>query len=130
MEGIQGRIKGIIIGCGKIAGYFDNGQIQEPSTVYSYAQAIHLSRFLAIEACVDLVEEKAKKIASRYKISHWYTNYNKALKALKPKFVIVATPDQTHFQITKEILLKAHLIKNISNLEKQIFFQRKPIKRF
>jgi predicted dehydrogenase len=107
MEGIQGRIKGIIIGCGKIAGYFDNGQIQQPSKVYSYAEAMHLSRFLAIDACVDLVEEKAKKIADRYKIPHCYTNYNKALKALKPKFIIVATPDQTHFQITKEILLSA-----------------------
>jgi len=107
MERIQRRIKGLIVGCGKIAGYFDQEQVQHPSKVYSYAEAMHLSSFLELEACVDLVEEKAKKIADQYKIPYTYTDYNKAIKELNPKFVIVATPDQTHFKITREILLSS-----------------------
>jgi len=113
MERIQERIKGVIIGCGKIAGFFDQNLFQSPSTVYSYAGAMHTSSFLFLEGCVDVVEEKAKKIANLYSIPHTYTDYHRAIRELSPEFVIVSTPDNTHFQISKEILLSANCPKLI-----------------
>ena len=121
MEKIQRRIKGVIIGCGKISGYFDEKIKYDKSSIYSYSSAIFSSDFLKIEGCVDINEKKAKKISDLFNIPFYFKDYSEALKALKPEFVIIATPDQTHFEITKQILISSNCPKLIV-VEKPICF--------
>ena len=104
MEAIQNKIKGVIVGCGKIAGIFDKREKRPSADLYSYCSSIANSKILKLEGCADIDLNKAKKLAAQFEIPKVSNDYVDLLNSIQPEFVIVATPDETHFDIVKRIL--------------------------
>lgn len=93
--------KSIIIGCGKIAGFYDqnlNGR------VYSHAHAYSLHEKIKVTDYVDIVISKAEKLASKYKSNNFSDNYLESIRLNRADIVSVCTPDETHFKIVSDIL--------------------------
>lgn len=103
MESVQNRVNGILIGCGKVGGFFDTLNVKSLNEVYSYAEAISRLPSLNLVACVDIDIDKANKIGDNYKITKRAKTIQE-LNDLTFSFVIVATPDETHFSITMQLL--------------------------
>lgn len=103
MESIQNVVNGILIGCGKIGGFFDIHNAKSLNEVYSYAEAISCIPSLNLVACVDINIQKANTVADKYKIERRAKNIDE-LSDISPSFVIVATPDDTHFLVTMQLL--------------------------
>ena len=94
--------KAMIIGCGKIAGYYDR---TDNEYVYSHAHAYSNNPFCEIDCYVDVDMRKAKILASKYyNNAHLENDYIYALERYKPDVVSVCTPDDTHYGIVKAIL--------------------------
>jgi len=98
-------LKVLIVGCGKIAGI----QSQLTST---HGGAYHANKNIKISACFDIDLKKSKNFAKLY---HCQVELNllEALNKHKPDIVSVCTPDNTHFEITKELLTNNHKPKVI-----------------
>ena len=103
MESVQNEVNGILIGCGKIGGFFDTLNPKPLNEVYSYAEAISHIPSLKLVACVDIDIDKANKIADKYKIAKRTKSIDE-VSDLTFSFVIVATPDETHFSVTMQLL--------------------------
>ena len=103
MEAIQRIRKGVIIGCGKIAGIYSNEETSL-NEAYSYCEAIKTSKFLKIHGCADLEYEKANQLAEKFNIPEVSNNYFNLIKKIKPDFVIVSTSTESHFEIVNKIL--------------------------
>lgn len=105
MERIQKKIKGILIGCGKIGGFYDTPDSKAASKeIYSYVSAIDRSNTLELVGCVDINIKKAFSLAQRFNIAKHESSFNNLIAKEVPSFVIVATPDATHFAIVSELL--------------------------
>ncbi len=105
MERIQKKIKGILIGCGKIGGFYDTPDSTASSKeIYSYVAAIDRSNTLELVGCVDINIKKASSLAQRFKIAKHESSFDKLIAKEVPSFVIVATPDSTHFTIVSQLL--------------------------
>ena len=98
-------LKVLIVGCGKIAGR----QSQLKST---HGGAYHANKNIEIAACFDIDLVKSKNFAKLY---HCQAELNllDALSKHKPDIVSVCTPDNTHFEITKDLLTNNHKPKVI-----------------
>jgi predicted dehydrogenase len=89
--------KVVIIGCGKIAG-------GEPSAgAETHAGAYAKNEFVEIAGCVDLHAERLRNFAEKYSCTA-HANVFEALAAHSPDIVSICTPDQTHFEIVKQVL--------------------------
>jgi len=77
-----------VIGCGNIANY------------------AHLPNLLKtgqkLIATCDIVEEKARQAAEKFKADRFYTDYKKVLESKDLDAVIIATPPDTHKEIAVE----------------------------
>ena len=105
MERIQKKIKGILIGCGKIGGFYDKPNSTFASKeIYSYASAIERNNTLELVGCVDIDIEKASSLAKKFNIAEYDSSFDKLIYKEVPSFVIVATPDATHFAVVSELL--------------------------
>tara|TARA_B100001057_G_scaffold296061_1_gene296182 strand:+ start:1864 stop:2868 length:1005 start_codon:yes stop_codon:yes gene_type:complete len=105
MEKIQEKIKGILIGCGKIGGFYDTPDSTAVSKeIYSYAAAIDRNKTLELVGCVDIEIEKASSLAEKFNIPKHESSFDKLITKEVPSFVIVATPDATHFSIVFKLL--------------------------
>ncbi len=102
MEAIQRKIKGVLIGCGKIAGIYGNNK--SLTHIYSYCDSIAQSKTLKVEGCVDKDLKKAKELGAKFGIPKISDNYVNLLNDIEPQFVIVATPNETHFEIVNRVL--------------------------
>ena len=96
--------KSLIIGCGKIAGYFDSSS----SPVYSHARAYSICNKTLLSACCDIDFKKASFLSSKYK-AYAYSDYIEAIKEVRPDIISVCTPTGTHFQVLSDILKQPHL---------------------
>ena len=103
MESVQNGVNGILIGCGKIGGFFDTINPKPLNEVYSYAEAISRIPSLKLVACVDIDIDKANTIADKYKIARRAKSIDE-VSDLTFSYVIVATPDETHFSVTMQLL--------------------------
>jgi predicted dehydrogenase len=56
-----------------------------------------------ITAVCDLVESKAREIASAYGIPRWYTDWRDMVAAEKPDFADIVTPPDTHEAMCREL---------------------------
>ncbi|MGB7403213.1 MAG: Gfo/Idh/MocA family oxidoreductase [Arcobacter sp.] len=93
--------KSIIIGCGKIAGLYDD---MNNSFVYSHARAYQNNSLIDVVCYVDNDESRAKTLANKYCSNHYSSDYKEAIKLYKPDVVSVCTPDSTHFEVVNTIL--------------------------
>ncbi len=95
------RHKSFIIGCGKIAGLYDN---PDADSVYSHVKAYIDNDQIDIVGCCDLNIKNSRKLAEKYNLDVYECNHIEALEITKPDIVSICTPDNTHFEITKSIL--------------------------
>lgn len=93
--------KAIIIGCGKIAGLYDD---MNNSFVYSHARAYQNNSLIDVECYVDNDESRAKTLANKYCSNNYSNDYKEAIKLYKPDVVSICTPDLTHFEVVNTIL--------------------------
>jgi predicted dehydrogenase len=80
-----------VIGCGGIANY------------------AHLPNLVKLEqvnliATCDIIEERAKQAASKFKVSKFFTDYKDVLELKDLDAVVVATPPDTHKEIAIEAM--------------------------
>lgn len=97
-----------VIGCGNIANY------------------AHLPNLLKtgqkLVATCDIVEERAKQAAEKFKADRFYTDYEKVLESKDIDAVIIATPPDTHKEIAvdavksnKHVFLEKPLAANLED---------------
>lgn len=94
--------KAMVIGCGKIAGFFDKSM---DGPVYSHARGYFVNPDIEVVDYVDINLEKARKLAKKYNSNKFSENFIEPINTNKPDVVSICTPDNTHFSILKEILL-------------------------
>jgi len=107
-------IKAIIIGCGKIAGLYDD---IDDDYIYSHAKAYSLNENIDLIGCCDLDIDNAKKLSEKYSIKMFSSDYIEMMKNNKIDIISVCTPNNTHFNITKSIL-ESDFLPKIIFLEK------------
>lgn len=78
-------IKFVLIGCGRIS--------------ERHFEAISQISDAEIIACCDVIEERAKNAAQKYKIEKYYTDYVKMLDTEKPDAVLICGPSGLHPQM-------------------------------
>jgi predicted dehydrogenase len=105
-------IKALIIGCGKIAGNNELGNLNTHAGAYSNLDNAK------IVGCIDKDHNKAKIFSEQYNCPA-ENDIKLCLKKYIPDVVSVCSSDNTHFEITKKIL-------NSNNPPKVIFLE-KPI---
>ena len=101
----------IIIGCGKIAGFSNERELK------THAEAIENEIRLNLIGCYDIDKKKQSHFALKYNCKS-YTNLQSALDEKNIDLISVCTPDNTHFDIAKKILL--------SELNPKAIFLEKP----
>ena len=57
-----------------------------------------------IVAISEMFEASAKRLAEEQAIPAWYTDYHEMLEKEKPDVVHICTPNNTHFQIAKDLI--------------------------
>ena len=72
-----------------------------------FISSIHIPSWKKIQdveitSVADIVEERAKRYAMKYKIEKYYTNFQDAIEKDKPDIVDVCTPTYTHKEIAIE----------------------------
>ncbi|OGC08515.1 hypothetical protein A2230_08360 [candidate division WOR-1 bacterium RIFOXYA2_FULL_36_21] len=108
--------KAIIIGCGKIAGYFDSDL---DSSVSSHARAYDNVPNIDVVAFIDTDLDKAQKLAKIYNCDSYGNDYISFINKHRPDVVSVCTPDNTHFEIINRML--------INKVTPSVIFVEKPI---
>jgi predicted dehydrogenase len=104
--------KTVIVGCGKIAGLYDNRFASGP--ILSHAAAYKENRHFELSGCVDIDSRTAKKFAEKNSISSSGIDLTAILDCVKPDLVSITSPDDAHFSCLKEIYEgKGHLPRAI-----------------
>lgn len=83
-----------IIGCGKIAGRYDDRTL--PDEVRSHAKAYQLHPSTKLVAVADQDRSRAYKFSTRWDNPAVYTDATQMLAAVSPDIVSICTPDDTH----------------------------------
>ena len=114
--------KVVIIGCGKIAGYWD-----VPRRFDSYGHAtgyLQDGRFL-LAGCVDTDLCRLSSFAEKYSISVRGDHLETVLDRVDPSVVSVTSPDETHYEIVMRVLANKTAALRLIFLEKPVCLNRK-----
>jgi len=95
------KYKSFIIGCGKIAGLYDDPY---DDSIYSHAKAYIDNSRIDIVGCFDLEIKHSKILARKYNLDVYESDFIDALAKTKPDIVSICTPDSTHFEVAITIL--------------------------
>lgn len=93
-------IKCAIIGCGQIAGGYDNPS--ETHLIRTHAKAIQKNPRTELIAVCDTNHEIAKSFASRWGALRSYTDVKSLFKEEEIDLLSICSPTKTHFQILKQ----------------------------
>ena len=91
---INRKLRAAIIGCGQVAGGYDEDAA--PEIVNTHAKAYQLQPATELVAAADLDIPKARKFCTRWGIPAAYSDVAKMLAAGQPDIVSICTPDSTH----------------------------------
>ncbi len=108
--------KVLIVGCGKIAGYFSD--FGESNKDDNYVAAFRSNGKFELSGCVDLDQERAAKFSHSAGIPYNSDDLSKAIAKVRPDVISIATPDETHFDVTLKILEASSPLPRIIFLEK------------
>ena len=96
------KIKVAIVGCGKIAGVFDDPIL--PEVVRTHALAYTRDIRTRLVAVGDIDSQRAKKFAKHWKADSYYTDIREMLDRSSPQIVSICSPDPTHLAVLEECL--------------------------
>jgi len=99
-----------IIGCGLIAGGYDN--IQVDGLIRTHALAYQLNSRTQLVAVMDMDAERARQFAERWQAANWYQDAAKMLAEVKPELVSICTPDKYHVSFL-EICLNSEFVQGV-----------------
>lgn len=108
-----------IIGCGDIGYSFDADWSDDRKGALTHFRALNKSDDFEIIAVADNDKDIIYKIRSQTDVS-CFENYNDMLNEMKPDIITIATNDESHFLILKNIL-------NIKNYKPKFVFCEKPL---
>ena len=91
----------VIVGCGRVAGEFDDPAKADSA---SHVAAFNRNENFRVVGCVDLDKRKALSFAAKHGIYHSSTDLSDIIQRSAPDIVSVASPDETHFSIAKQLL--------------------------
>jgi len=95
-------IKVAIIGCGDIAGGYD--ERKEGEGIFSHAGAFQSIPNVSIVAASDVDESRLKSFCRYWKVPNSYTDYKLMIKENTVDIISVCTPDSTHYSILMDLL--------------------------
>ena len=104
------KYKAFIIGCGKIAGLYDDF---DDNQIYSHARAYFENHKIDLVGCYDSNFDRSSQLAEKFETSSYDENYLEAFNIIKPDIVSICTPDVSHFEIVESILMSSYVPKII-----------------
>ncbi len=90
------RLRAVIIGCGNIAGGYDEYSCKEE--IYTHAKAYTLHPHVELSAVCDILPIVAERFATRWG-GRPYSDIGQMLTAERPDLVSICTPDHTHLEV-------------------------------
>lgn len=95
------KVKSIILGCGQVAGGYDNNYDKK---VRTHAKAYLLNSKVDLIGACDSDIEKARAFAKKWKIKYFTSSIDKILADCKPDLVSICTNTNTHYEIIKQVI--------------------------
>ncbi|MBN1392869.1 MAG: Gfo/Idh/MocA family oxidoreductase [Sedimentisphaerales bacterium] len=95
----ESKLKSAIIGCGQIAGGYD--EHAKDDQIRTHAKAYQQQPAAELAAVVDCDRKRAKDFSAYWSVPEVYTDAAKMLSAEKPDIVSICTPDDTHAEMLK-----------------------------
>ena len=96
------KIKTAIVGCGKIAGSFDESVL--PDVVRTHALAYARDERTELVAVHDINAKNLNRFSKTWKVRNTYTDIEDMLQECSPHIVSICSPTSTHFEILKQCL--------------------------
>lgn len=93
------KLRAAIIGCGDIAGKFDENAPK--GTIRTHIKAYQSRADVEVVAVADIHLDRAQAFAKRWKISKAYAGTEELLKKAKPDILSICTPDPSHLETLK-----------------------------
>lgn len=97
-------VKAALIGTGKIGWEFQDDPGASRFGICTHAAAWNSLDDVQFVAVADADEEKARRCAARWRVPAAYRDVGNLLNDAQPDIVSVATPDETHFSLTRQCL--------------------------
>lgn len=91
---VNRKLRAAIIGCGQVAGGYDEEAGSE--TVNTHVKAYRLQPATELVAAADLDIRKARRFAAHWRVPEAYSDAEKMLADERPDIVSICTPDDTH----------------------------------
>ena len=95
----RGKLKAVIIGCGQIAGGYDNNAA--PTSISTHIRAYQSRHDIDVVGVADSDESKAKAFSRRWHIPFYTSSARKLLSATRPDIVSICTPNEFHQSMLK-----------------------------
>lgn len=96
-------LRSAIIGCGQIAGGYDDHSPDD--VVLTHAKAYQRHATTELVAVCDVDSSRAAAFARRWSVPATYTDVTTLLREVQPDIVSICTPDRTHGAILRESLM-------------------------
>lgn len=106
----ESKLKSAIIGCGQIAGGYD--ECVEDDQVRTHAKAYRQQSAVELAAVADRDHRRAKEFSAHWGVPKAYADAAKMLSDVEPDIVSICTPDDTHAEML-ELCLECPSIKAV-----------------
>jgi len=104
------NLKVVIVGCGMIAGGYD--ELVSAGLIRTHALAYQLNQQADLVAVTDINEASAREFASRWSVDSWYQDAWRMLEEQEPDLVSICTPDHQHAQML-QLCLQTESVKGV-----------------
>ncbi len=96
---VRQMYKSFIIGCGRIAGYSDNNDVNDFTHGYAYQE----NPDIQLAGCMDLHSKKGQLFAKKFNCTS-FDNFQDGITSTGSEIVSICTTDNTHYAVAKSIL--------------------------
>jgi predicted dehydrogenase len=96
------KYKAGLIGCGNIGSYYDEREAD--GNIFTHAGMYNAVGGFDLTAASDIDEKRLKECGNFWNIPRLYRDYREMLSAETFDIISIATPDQTHHAIIREVL--------------------------
>jgi len=106
----ENKLKSAIIGCGQIAGGYD--EYAKDDQIRTHAKAYQQQQATKLVAVVDRDHRRVKKFSAHWGVPETYADAAKMLSIVKPDIVSICTPDNAHEEML-ELCLEYPSVKAV-----------------